>query len=215
MNQLTVKHYMFLRKNIWQNIFMVLVAILLCGCGKNTENEATFTQQPDTNIAENLPTSELEIILPTSIPESSLPIQAVEQEKSPDSNDEVYLRLMEKWQAGKLSGLYSYASDEMKALVDEEQFYNMFLGLSDTFGTIVKIENEKSVSEGGNTTYTATLFFKHAEAYIQVYICNSKIAGYNYDVRFVTDFENKLENGITEYFFLLKTKSIREEICLI
>lgn len=205
MNQLTVKHYMFLRKNIWQNIIMVLVAILLCGCGKNTENEATFTQQPDTNIAENLPTSEPEIILPTSISESSLPIQAVEQEKSPDSNDEVYLRLMEKWQAGKLSGLYSYASDEMKALVDEEQFYNMFLGLSDTFGTIVKIENEKSVSEGGNTTYTATLFFKHAEAYIQVYICNSKIAGYNYDVRFVTDFENKLENGITEYFFLLKS----------
>ena len=91
MNQLTVKHYMFLRKNIWQNIFMVLVAILLCGCGKNTENEATFTQQPDTNIAENLPTSELEIILPTSIPESSLPIQAVEQEKSPDSQKDIKL----------------------------------------------------------------------------------------------------------------------------
>ncbi len=194
-----------MRKNICRKVFLVLVAILLCGCGRNMEDEIPAVQQTDINITEELPTSAPEITLPTNAPEISLPAQEIEQVSFPASNDELYHYLMEQWKAGELSGLYSYASDEMKTLVDAEQFHSMFLILNNTFGNIVKIENEKSTKDGGNSTYTATLIFEHAEAYIQVYISNLKIAGYNYDVRFVTNFENKLENGITESFFLLES----------
>jgi len=193
------------RKNICRKVFLVLVAILLCGCGRNMENETPSDQQPSINITEEPLTSAPEISLPTSAPKISLPAQETEQVSLPASNDELYHYLMEQWKAGELSGLYSYASDEMKTLVDAEQFHSMFLILNNTFGNIVKIENEKSTKDGGNSTYTATLIFEHAEAYIQVYISNLKIAGYNYDVRFVTNFENKLENGITESFFLLES----------
>ena len=194
-----------MRKNICRKVFLVLVAILLCGCGRNMKDEIPSVQQPGINISEELPTSEPEITLPTSAPISSLPIQEVEQESIPTSNDELYHYLMEQWHTGDLSGLYSYASDEMKTLVDAERFNDMFLSLNNTFGDIVKIENEEIAKDGGNSTYTATLIFDHAEAYIQVYISNLKIAGYNYDVRFITNFENKLKNGITESFFLLES----------
>lgn len=194
-----------MRKNICRKVFLVLVAILLCGCGRNMEDEIPSVQQPDINITEELPTNAPEITLPTNAPEISLPAQEIEQIVLPTSNDELYHYLMEQWKAGELLGLYSYASDEMKTLVDAEQFNSMFLTLNNTFGNIVKTENEKSAKDGGNSTYTATLIFEHVEAYIQVNISDLKIVGYNYDVRFVTDFENKLENGITESFFLLES----------
>ena len=194
-----------MRKNICRKVFLVLVAILLCGCGRNMENETPSDQQTSINITEEPLTSAPEISLPTSAPKISLPAQETEQVSLPASNDEVYHYLMEQWQEGNLSKLYSYASDEMKTLVDEERFDSMFLSLNDTFGNILKIKNEKSVKDGENSTYTATLIFEHAEAYIQVHISNLKIAGYTYDVRFVTNFENKLENGITESFFLLES----------
>ena len=196
-----------MKRNVCRKIFIVLVAVLLCGCGKNTENETGSTQQPDTNLIEKLPTSTPEISLPTSTPEISLPTSApeIEQVILPASNDELYHYLMQQWKAGELSNLYSYASDEMKALVDAEQFHSMFFSLNTTFGTIEKIEDEKITKDGENSIYTATLVFEHAEAYIQVNISKLKIAGYNYDVRFVTNFENQLENGITEVFFLLES----------
>lgn len=194
-----------MRKNICRKVILVLVAILLCGCGRNKGAEIPFVQQPDIDITEELPTSAPEITLSTDVPEISLPAQEIEQENLPSSNDELYHYLMEQWKAGELSGLYSYASDELKTLVDEEQFDSMFLSLNNTFGNILKIENEKSVKDGENSTYTATLIFEHVEAYSQVHISNLKIAGYTYDVRFVTNFENGLENGITESFFLLES----------
>jgi len=194
-----------MKKNVFRKIVFIFFTLLLCSCGKRMEDEITSTQQPDTTIAEEPPTSAPEISFPTNAPEISMPAQEKEQIVLPKANDELFHYLMEQWKAGKLSGLYSYASDELKTLVDEEQFSSMFLNLNNTFGNIVKIENEKSTKEGGNSTYTATLIFEHVEAYIQVYISNLKIAGYNYDVRFVTDFENKLENGITEAFFLLES----------
>ena len=163
-----------MRKNICRKVFLVLVAILLCGCGRNMGDEIPSIQQSDINIAEELPTSAPEITLPTNNPEISQPAQEIEQVSLPASNDEVYHYLMEQWQEGNLSKLYSYASDEMKTLVDEERFDSMFLSLNDTFGNILKIENEKSVKDGENSTYTATLIFEHAEAYIQVHISNSK-----------------------------------------
>jgi len=202
-----------MKKNVCRKIVFIFITILLCGCGKNMEEETIPTQQPDTNIEElstrtseiRLPTSAPEITLPTSAPVSSLPIQEVEQVSFPTSNDELYHYLMERWQEGNLSELYSYAADEMKALVDAEQFNSMFLTLNNTFGTMVKIIDEKSTEAGENSTYTATLVFEHVEAYIQVNISNLKIAGYTYDVRFVTNFENKLGDGITESFFLLES----------
>lgn len=194
-----------MRKNICRKVFLVLAVILLCGCGKSMEEETPSVQQPDTYITEKLPTSAPEITLPTNAPEISLPAQEIEQIILPTSNDELYHYLMEQWKAGDLSGLYSYASDEMKILVDAERFNDMFLSLNNTFGDIVKIENEEIAKDGGNSTYTATLVFDHVEAYIQVYISNLEIAGYNYDVRFITNFENKLKNGITESFFLLES----------
>ncbi len=194
-----------MRKNICRKVILVLVAILLCGCGRNKGAEIPSVQQPEIDITEELPTSAPEITLPTNTPAISLPTQEKEQDILPTSNDELYYYLMEQWKTGELPGIYSYASDELKTLVDEEQFSSMFLNLNETFGHIVRIENEKSIKDGGNSTYTATLIFEHVEAYIQVYISNLKIAGYNYDVRFVTNFENKLENGIAESFFLLES----------
>ena len=94
-----------MRKNICRKVFLVLVAILLCGCGKSMEEETPSVQQPDTNITEKLPTSAPEITLPTNAPEISLPAQEIEQIVLPTSNDELYHYLMEQWKAGDLSGL--------------------------------------------------------------------------------------------------------------
>ena len=68
-----------MRKNICRKVFLVLVAILLCGCGRNMEDEIPSVQQPDINITEELPTNAPEITLPTNAPEISLPAQEIEQ----------------------------------------------------------------------------------------------------------------------------------------
>ena len=136
-----------MRKNICRRVILVLVAILLCGCGRNEGAEIPSVQQPEIDITEELPTSAPEITLPTNTPAISLPTQEKEQDILPTSNDELYYYLMEQWKTGELPGIYSYASDELKTLVDEEQFSSMFLNLNETFGHIVRIENEKSIKD--------------------------------------------------------------------
>lgn len=192
------------RKNMW--VFLTCIVVLLCGCGKASENGATSAAATDTEVVDNTVLNSTETDLPTTDSSNdALTTGESGQGALPTTNDELYGYMMDKWMEGDISELYAYASDELKALLDAESFSYMFMKLISTFGNILEIKNEKVTVSGDIDVHTATLIFENAEANVGIYFKNLQITGYNYDVRFVNAFDRECQEGITESYFLLES----------
>lgn len=191
-------------KNMW--IFVTCIVVLLCGCGKASENGMTSAAATDAEAAENTVLNSTETDLPTTdSAKDALATGESGQDTLVSTNDELYGYMMDKWMEGDISELYAYASDELKALLDAESFNYMFMKPNSTFGNIMEIENEKVTVSGDIDVYTATLLFENVEANIALYFKNLEITGYNYDVRFVNAFDREYQDGIVESYFLLES----------
>ncbi len=177
-------------------MFLAVFLVYLAGCAKSTlvGNEAGSSVEQLDQKTETVSTDYETMITPT-----------LEEEILPETNDKLYSLLMEQWKSGDVTKLYEYASDEIKSLVDEDRFNELFMYTYPTFGSVKDVKNEVVSSDGGIDLYTATLGYENAEADIEVYIGNLKIMGFNWEMRFLNSFDKECAPGITEHYFLLES----------
>ena len=137
-------------------------------------------------------------------PDSSAFTDTQEQKAHPKSNAELFDLLIESWKNGTAGELYEYASEEMKSLLTQNSFEEMFDRVSAIGGNIVNVQKTGTSEESGIDTYRASVEFEHITANIQLSLQDVNICGFFRDIFFTDTFEITYENSITERYFVLE-----------
>ena len=174
---------------------VIAAAFIFASCAGNAERQ-------DANTASGNEAADTAGILSESTPESASESAA---EGVPAGNEELYRAMLEAWEDGRISEMYGYASVELKAVIDEDAFTQIFDGMTETFGSITAYSDGARTASAGYDVYICHVQLAHAKADFTMTFKNTQIAGINYDLRFTDTFEKQYENGVTERYFLLQS----------
>jgi len=184
-----------------KKILVLALICLLAGCSNGSSrkgNPAPESVSTSSEAEESAATSDGEEALPTE-ESQAFPTAA------PSENSELYDLFMKQWKTGDVTRFYSYASDQIKSILDENEFQYMFCGNFSTFGQIKEVKNEKIDKAGSTEVHSGTLVLENVKIDYELTLRQGEIAGYFNNLRIVNPFEVKKEHGVTEYYSLLQS----------
>lgn len=175
--------------------FLLMISIcMLTACNGNNNGE----------IAPSDPGNEETNMSQTVVPKTISPEATVEGKEL--SAKELYEKINTKWRSGEFTNLYSYAGEQMKALMEEEDFISMFRTIS-RGQKLISLSNEKDSTANGISVYNATYEFEHMKADITISIQDGKLVGLNYkNVSFTEEWDETIEEQVTEHYFTMSNE---------
>ena len=174
---------------------VIAAAFIFASCAGSTENQNSDT-------ASGSAAADTAGISSESTPESASEGAA---EGVPAGNEELYRAMLEAWKDGRIAEMYGYASAELRTVIDEDAFTQIFDGMTETFGSITAYSDGARTASAGYDVYICHVQLAHAKADFTLTFKNTQIAGINYDLRFTDTFEKQYENGVAERYFLLQS----------
>ena len=153
--------------------FLLMISIcMLTACNGNNNGEIAPSD------AGNEETNMSQTVVPKTIsPEAT--VEGKELSAKELSAKELYEKINTKWRSGEFTNLYSYVGEQMKALMEEEDFISMFRTIS-RGQKLISLSNEKDSTANGISVYNATYEFEHMKADITISIQDGKLVGLNY-----------------------------------
>ena len=125
-----------------KKVFILAALALICVLFVSCRN-----QKPDDTYGSTLKSPDNSAFTDTQEP----------SEAHPKSNAELYDLFIENWKNGTTGELYEYASEEMKYLLTQNSFEEMFDRMSAIGGNIVNVQKTGTSEESGIDTYRASV----------------------------------------------------------
>lgn len=120
----------------------------------------------------------------------------------PETQDELFDYVIEKWRRGEAGDIYEYASSKLKTLLNAEDFACLFDSVSEIGGVLQEITDKKSSKKDGIVTYTSVLKFDNLDADISLSFEGLKLCGFYRNVCFKGTFEIDRGDYKERYFIL-------------
>lgn len=125
------------------------------------------------------------------------------EEKKPQTNAEMFDYVIEAWKNDSTDKLYNYADEEMKKLMEPDDFAHIFNSLSFIGGKINGVSEKQVASADGIDTYSAVLDFENISVDLNVGLKNTKICSFVRNISFKNAFEVNREHKVSEKYFVL------------
>ncbi len=164
-------------------IYLVILGLLLFSACSDTE------QAPETSA----------IVIESETADETT---AEQQLFEPETQDELFDYVIEKWRRGEAQDLYEYADSEIKTLLTAEDFACLFDSVSEISGDLQEITEIKSSKEDGIVTYTAVLNFDNLDSDIALSFKGMELCAFYRNVYFKGTFEIDRGDYSERYFIL-------------
>ena len=172
-------------------IILFAISLLLASCGSKEEDGGNVTEKKSAaaSATYNADTGGAD----------------TEEAFVPKEGEELAGGLIEAWKDGSVGDFYKYASPEMTALYDGDEFKNIFDGITDVFGAVEGFEKIGQSKSSGQDLFRYRVRTERANVDVTVTVDGAEFIDIAKKVRFADEFDRDCGDGVAERYFLLQS----------